>query len=84
MRHLISNGLEPDTVTYNIVLHAICSHGDLDEADDILFIMNETSHPPDVVTYNIMINGLCKNGFLDHAISFLGQMIDWIGCPNLR
>ncbi|MBA0696250.1 hypothetical protein Goari_002822 [Gossypium aridum] len=57
-------GIEPDVVTYSILVDAYCKKGVISKAEDIVDSMKKLGIEPDVVTYNILVNAHCKEGMV--------------------
>lgn len=62
-----SNGVTPNTVIYNTLLHALCRNGKIGRARSL---MNEMANLNNV-TYNILISGYCKEENLVQALVLL-------------
>ncbi|MCI57222.1 pentatricopeptide repeat-containing protein mitochondrial-like, partial [Trifolium medium] len=58
-----SNGVTPNAVIYNTLLHALCRNGKVGRARSL---MNEMVEPNDV-TFNILISAYCKEENLVQA-----------------
>ncbi|KAK4373941.1 hypothetical protein RND71_004618 [Anisodus tanguticus] len=57
----------PDVCTFNILMNACCSSGDLGNAREVFDEMRKRGVQPNVVSFGTLINGLCANGELDEA-----------------
>ncbi|KAM7264238.1 hypothetical protein ACFE04_001921 [Oxalis oulophora] len=57
--------LNPNTVIYNTLLHALCS---LQKVGRARSLMTQMQHPNDV-TFNILISGYCKEGNFAQALA---------------
>ncbi|KAH7842568.1 hypothetical protein Vadar_006783 [Vaccinium darrowii] len=68
---LILEGLQPDNITYNAMLHYFCRAGNIKKAADIVQTMASNGCQPNVVTYNHLIHGLCEVGRIEIACSLL-------------
>lgn len=53
--------IEPDMISYNIVIHALCEMGSLDEALSAFGGLEDDGMEPDLVTFNTLLNALYKN-----------------------
>ncbi|KAL8031114.1 hypothetical protein ABFX02_13G004900 [Erythranthe guttata] len=76
-RGLSCKKLEPDVVSYNILIKGCCQHGLMDEAIDLLEEMEGTGLLPDEVTYNNIVRGFLARGnydSFDDAVKFLDKM----------
>jgi len=72
----MEKGLVPDDTTYNIIIHAYCKEGDLENAFQFHNKMVENSFKPDVVTCNTLMNGLCQYGKLDKALKLFESWVE--------
>ena len=70
---------EPDIITYNTILDAICKEGHINRASKLLQQMIDDGISPDVITYNSIINGLCKEKRVREAAQLLDKMPE-LGC----
>lgn len=66
--------MEPDQVTYNIMIQGCCRNGLLKEAEDLLLKMKSASLFPDVVTYNAIVQGILIRGKYDDAAKIFEEM----------
>ncbi|KAL1331414.1 hypothetical protein AAHE18_12G183500 [Arachis hypogaea] len=57
----------PDTYTFNILIHAHCSAGNLDEAFKVFENMKNLQVPADSASYSVLIRSLCQRGDYDAA-----------------
>lgn len=62
--------LEPDVVTYSMVIDGLCKQHELAKAFALCKQMHSSGVIPDIVTYSSLMNGLCKKGSLDQAEEF--------------
>ncbi|KAH1047008.1 hypothetical protein J1N35_037792 [Gossypium stocksii] len=60
-------GIEPDVVTYSILVDAYCKEGMVSEANDVVGTMIKQGIEPDVVTYNILVDVHCREGMVSEA-----------------
>ncbi|KAJ0079402.1 hypothetical protein Patl1_23164 [Pistacia atlantica] len=79
--NVFSHGLEPNAVTYNTLLHslgsrALCKEGMVDEALQLLHLLNGSYCSPGLITYYTVINGLAKKGSMEKAMGLYGQMME--------
>lgn len=56
------NGLEPNVVTFNSLIHGFCKEGKLHEANRFFSEMKVMNVTPNTVTYNTLINGYGQVG----------------------
>ncbi|KAL6501169.1 hypothetical protein OROHE_025032 [Orobanche hederae] len=73
-RDLGSKGLEPDVVTYNILIKGCCQNGLLEEAQNLLSRMDESSLLPDEIIYNVIVRGHLRKHKVESASKFLEEM----------
>ena len=60
-------GLEPDAITYNSLIHACVQCGDFPRALSLLSSMRAAGFAPNVVTFTSLIDGLGKAGRIAEA-----------------
>lgn len=65
----------PDACTYNILIKACCSRGDIKQAWNVFDEMLRNRVQPTVVTFGTMINGLCLNCQLQEALKLKEDMM---------
>nr|GMD88237.1 pentatricopeptide repeat-containing protein At3g07290, mitochondrial [Ipomoea batatas] len=75
LEKIISNGLWPNEVTYNILMDGFCKASQLSAAFRILQSMKLAGIEPDGFTYTMLIDELCKDGKLEQASGFFGLML---------
>ncbi|XP_060210796.1 pentatricopeptide repeat-containing protein At5g62370-like [Lycium barbarum] len=64
-----NEGLQPNQVTFTILIDGHFRSGEVDCAVTLFNIMIERNCPPDNIVYNTLIRGLCKHGRLIDALS---------------
>ena len=69
-------GLEPNIVTYNIMVHGLCKEGKLEEANDLLSIMEEEGCALDLITYNTVMRGFLLNNETAKVVELLHTMVE--------
>ncbi|KAG2542625.1 putative pentatricopeptide repeat-containing protein At1g02420 [Panicum virgatum] len=72
-------GVEPDLVTYNILIDCHCKNRDVQRAYKLLDEMREKDISPDAITYTSLIGGLGLIGQPDKAKDLLKEMHE-LGC----
>ncbi|XP_061351613.1 putative pentatricopeptide repeat-containing protein At1g53330 [Gastrolobium bilobum] len=65
----------PDACTYNILINAWFSIGDVERAYKVFDEMRKRGVRPNAVTFGTMINGLCKNSRLHEAFKVKEDMV---------
>lgn len=76
--------IEPDVISYNILMKALCEMGSLDFALSVLDEMEEKGVEPDKITFNSLLDGLYGNGrFSDGEIIWERMMKKNIS-PDIR
>ncbi|OAY49097.1 pentatricopeptide repeat-containing protein At3g61520, mitochondrial [Manihot esculenta] len=69
--------IEPDVITFGIIINHLCKFRKIDEALEVFQRMNKgqevggVSVEPDVVIFNTLIDGLCKVGRQEEGLGFL-------------
>ncbi|XP_004294710.1 PREDICTED: pentatricopeptide repeat-containing protein At3g22470, mitochondrial-like [Fragaria vesca subsp. vesca] len=76
--HLSSKGVQPDVITYNIMIDGLCHHGLIIEAEKLLREMREKGCPPDGWISNIIIRGLLKNNETSWGMGLNQEMLEWV------
>jgi len=68
--------VQPDTMTYNTILHAFAQSGMMQHVAPVLNDMKSSCPPiePDVVTYNALVKGYCNASDLDRALRIFKDM----------
>ncbi|CAI0627417.1 unnamed protein product [Linum tenue] len=67
--------IQPDVVTFGILINHLCKHRRLDQALEVLDKMQgEMSIEPDVVIFNTIIDGLSKVGRQEEAFELVEKM----------
>lgn len=76
--------IEPNLVTYNIVIKAYCEMGNPDLAISLLEEMGKKGIDPDLISYNTLLDWLYRNGRFGDGEKLWGQMDEKNVCPNVR
>ncbi|GAB4835689.1 hypothetical protein Ancab_000599 [Ancistrocladus abbreviatus] len=82
---MIRRKVQPDVITFNIVISGLCKAGKLQKARDLMGDMKVWGISPTVVTYNTLINGYWKKGSVGRmykADALLKEMLSKKICPN--
>ncbi|KAL5568396.1 hypothetical protein UlMin_024971 [Ulmus minor] len=64
-------GVQPDVVSFTIIINTLCKMSCLIEATSLLFKMTQLDILPDPVLISAVIDGHCKLGHTEEAISLL-------------
>ncbi|CDO99688.1 unnamed protein product [Coffea canephora] len=59
--------IEPDIVSYNTVVKALCDVGSVDSASVVMNEMESSNIQPDVVTFNTLLDAFYKNNRIEEA-----------------
>ncbi|CAA6662492.1 unnamed protein product [Spirodela intermedia] len=80
---MMENGVEPDEVTFNVLISCLCRDGMAEEAAGFMREMkNSGGFKPTSITYNTVLLGFCKAHRIDMAIDIFAEMVE-AGCrPN--
>lgn len=70
------SGIQPDVVTFNILMNCHCEMGRVDCAFHVLDEMRTQNLVPNVVSFNTLVKGLCKEGRVEDAFRILREMKD--------
>nr|XP_016483146.1 PREDICTED: pentatricopeptide repeat-containing protein At1g62680, mitochondrial-like [Nicotiana tabacum] len=60
--------VEPDVVTYSVIIDGYCLRGQMDRARSLFDSMIDKSIKPNIFSYSILINGYCKKKKLDESM----------------
>ncbi|XP_059457089.1 pentatricopeptide repeat-containing protein At5g28460-like [Corylus avellana] len=75
---MIQMDIQPNVVTFGILINRMCKSRRVDEALEFLEKMKGGSEgvsvEPDVIMYNTLIDGLCKVGRQEEGLSLMDQM----------
>ncbi|XP_078166093.1 pentatricopeptide repeat (PPR) superfamily protein [Carex rostrata] len=78
------NRFTPDVWSFNIVLKAFCSSGDVYGALEMLDKMRKLGYSPDIITHNTLVNGMCKANQVDGAYNFMKKLqLEGLGVTNV-
>ncbi|XP_074332070.1 uncharacterized protein LOC141668905 isoform X1 [Apium graveolens] len=66
--------ISPDVRTFTILVYAYSKSGKLDDAEQVIEIMNERGEYPDIVTYSTLMHGYCTQGKMDEALAVLSTI----------
>ncbi|GMY15413.1 pentatricopeptide repeat-containing protein At4g20090 [Fagus crenata] len=66
--------IEPNVLTFNLVIKALCKLGLVDNAVEVFREMPVRECTPDVFTYGTLMDGLCREDRIDEAVSLLDEM----------
>lgn len=87
MKEMKEKNIQPDVVTYGILINHLCKIRRVDEAIEVLEKMKVDAEEnggisvePDVVLYNTLIDGLCKVGRQEEALVLMEKMKSEDGC----
>ncbi|PQQ02363.1 hypothetical protein Pyn_34922 [Prunus yedoensis var. nudiflora] len=67
-------GLMPDVVTYNTLIHGLCQSGKWEKAKSFLICMVDSGISPDVYTFAVLISALCKEERIQEALALFEEM----------
>ncbi|KAK7400450.1 hypothetical protein VNO78_11658 [Psophocarpus tetragonolobus] len=76
--------VEPDLVSYNTVIKALCEQGSFDSALAMLKEIEEKGLNPDSITFNTLLDGLYSKGRFEEGEKLWGQMGRKNVAPNVR
>merc|ERR1719478_1674175 len=75
LRSMVSQGIEPNLITYSAILKGYCQENRLDEAFELMEGMVQTTKfKPDEIMYNTLLDGCARQGLYDRGISVLAEM----------
>uniref|UniRef100_A0A803NYX9 Pentatricopeptide repeat-containing protein n=1 Tax=Cannabis sativa TaxID=3483 RepID=A0A803NYX9_CANSA len=76
--------IEPDLVSYNIVIKALCEMGSLDDALSMFHELDNIGKEPDLVTFNTILNVLYRNGQFSEGDKIWAMMESKNVVPDVR
>ncbi|EXB75243.1 hypothetical protein L484_026025 [Morus notabilis] len=76
--------IEPDMISYNIVIHAFCEMGSLDEALSLFRKLEDNGQEPDLVTFNTLLNALYMNNRFSEGERIWATMESKNVVPDVR
>ncbi|KAF6173754.1 hypothetical protein GIB67_042922 [Kingdonia uniflora] len=82
-RRMKSEVIQPNNVTWNMLIDCHCKSGRHDKADELLQEMNDSRCSPCSRTYNIMINSLGQHKKLDELKGLMEKMWSQGVIPNV-
>ncbi|KAL8104985.1 hypothetical protein AgCh_028953 [Apium graveolens] len=68
--------VQPDVVTFSIMIDGLCKTGHADMALWLFKFMEKCDCKPDTITYNTVIDSYCKRGLVDDALNLHSEMMD--------
>ncbi|KAL5792327.1 hypothetical protein ACOSP7_000921 [Xanthoceras sorbifolium] len=80
------NDIQPDVVTFGVLINRLCKSYRIDEAMKVFEEMNKGNESdgvcvePDVIIYNTLIDGLCKVGRQEEGLGLMERMRSEKGC----
>ncbi|XP_027337743.1 pentatricopeptide repeat-containing protein At1g02060, chloroplastic isoform X2 [Abrus precatorius] len=69
-------GLNPDTCTFNIIIHLHCCAGNMEEALKVFKSMKKFQVPADSASYSILIRSLCQKGDWNMAEMLFDELFE--------
>ncbi|XP_038896391.1 LOW QUALITY PROTEIN: pentatricopeptide repeat-containing protein At3g22470, mitochondrial-like [Benincasa hispida] len=70
---LSQEGLQPDVVTYSIMIHGFCKGGQVDKANILFQKMKENGCTPNIITYSTLLCGFCESNKSDEVVQQMVQ-----------
>jgi pentatricopeptide repeat protein len=75
LQNMVSQGIEPNLITYSAILKGYCQEHRLDEAFELMEGMVQTTkYKPDEIMYNTLLDGCARQGLYDRGMKLLGEM----------
>jgi pentatricopeptide repeat protein len=72
---MIGQGIDPNLITYGIVIKGYCQNNRLEEALQVWETMvRTTTFQPDEIMYNTILDGCARKGLYDRGMSLLADM----------
>ncbi|XP_020591825.1 pentatricopeptide repeat-containing protein At1g55890, mitochondrial-like [Phalaenopsis equestris] len=76
--------IEPNRISYNILINALCERDLLDDALNTLDLMEKREIMPDLVTFNTLLNGFYGKGMISEADEIWQRMKETGIQPDVR
>merc|ERR1719169_230749 len=75
LRSMVSQGIEPNLITYSAILKGYCQENRLDEAFELMQGMVQTTKfKPDEIMYNTLLDGCARQGLYERGFKVLSEM----------
>jgi pentatricopeptide repeat protein len=75
LQSMMSQGIEPNLITYSAILKGYCQENRLDEAFELLEgMLQSTKFKPDEIMYNTLLDGCARQGYYERGMTLLGEM----------
>merc|ERR1719324_1691509 len=72
---MMGQGLQPNLITYGIVIKGYCQENRLEEALQVWESMvSTTDFQPDEIMYNTILDGCARKGLYERGMTLLGEM----------
>lgn len=76
LRIMVSQGIEPNLITYSAICKGYCQENKLDEAFELKKGMVQTTKfKPDEIMYNTLLDGCARQGLYDRGMTVLAEMM---------
>ena len=88
---MITSGVSPNMISYNVMIVGLSKIGDLKEATRLWHAMVSDGYRPDCVTYTCIIHAHCgeenlkqaRKENLNQAKKVFFEMVSWNGSPSV-
>lgn len=75
LQSMVSQGIEPNLITYSAILKGYCQENRLDDAFELMQEMVSTTRfKPDEIMYNSLLDGCARQGLYQRAMPLLADM----------
>merc|ERR1719401_787647 len=75
LEKMTGQGIEPNLITYGIVIKGYCQENKLQEALQVWESMvSTTKYQPDEIMYNTILDGCARKGLYERGMQLLGEM----------
>jgi pentatricopeptide repeat protein len=73
LHSMVSQGIEPNLITYSAILKGYCQENRLDEAFELMRTCS-AKFKPDEIMYNTLLDGCARQGLYDRGMKLLADM----------
>ncbi|WMV32290.1 hypothetical protein MTR67_025675 [Solanum verrucosum] len=80
---MIDKKIEPDIISYSVLINGYCKEKPLAEAMQLFHEISQNGSKPDIFTYNILLQGLFEAGKIDSAKKIFAEMLSTVLVPDL-
>jgi pentatricopeptide repeat protein len=89
LNHMMDEGLEPTSLIYGVAIDSLCKQGNLSEAENLFYIVEEKGIDKVEALHSAMVCGYLNSGWTDDAymlflrVAQQGSLVDHFSCSKL-